>query len=98
MESGLYCRAITLRTAEVSGSIVTIPPLTSRGELGKPLIAAVLFSFSHLFDFRVSHLDWSGAEDPASSLYILTSNTFRGRILVSLSGRREVPADDRRRS
>src|SRR5579859_5152183 len=28
---------MTLLTAEISGSIVTIPPLTNRGELGKPL-------------------------------------------------------------
>jgi hypothetical protein len=31
-------------TAAVSGSMVTIPPLTSRGELGKPLIGNTLLS------------------------------------------------------
>src|SRR5262249_6414754 len=33
--------AITLFTAEVSGSIVTMPPLTRRGEFGNPLMASI---------------------------------------------------------
>jgi hypothetical protein len=34
----LYCSEITLSTMEVSGSMVTMPPLTSRGEMGELLI------------------------------------------------------------
>src|SRR5262249_48925863 len=41
-ESGLYCRAIMLCTADVFGSMVTMPPFTKRGELGKPVMAFLL--------------------------------------------------------
>ena len=41
-ESGLYCSAITLWITLVSGSSVTMPPLTRRGEIGDPLIEGLL--------------------------------------------------------
>ena len=37
-ESGLYCSAMTLFTADVSGSMVTMPPLTRRGEIGDKVL------------------------------------------------------------
>jgi hypothetical protein len=36
--SGLYCSGIIRNTAEVSRSIITMPPLTSFGEFGKDII------------------------------------------------------------
>jgi hypothetical protein len=35
-ESGLYCSAMTLFTTDVPASMVTMPPLTRRGERGNP--------------------------------------------------------------
>jgi hypothetical protein len=37
-ESELYCRAMTVLTVDVVGSMVTRPPFTRRGEMGDDVL------------------------------------------------------------
>ena len=58
-ESGLYCSAMTLFTTEVSGSIVTMPPLTRRGrDAGRqlPLFLTPDSTRNHPIEIRRSAL------------------------------------------
>lgn len=45
MVSGFYCKAMIRCTAEVVGSISTMPPLRSLGELGKVVMDSLTLCF-----------------------------------------------------
>src|SRR5262249_21783945 len=65
--SGLYCREIILCTTALTASINTMPPLSSRGDPGNPLIVYLLSACVPVTS-RFNHLDISRDSETALPL------------------------------